>query len=316
MTDTIFPRGKTAARPEAIRFTFADAFGADPLPEVPKAFGHPGLIQNWFMLGNDTLGNCGPVAAVHSEMLWSMEGGGPRMPVTTLDATLDYSAITGYSPYIPFSDRGTDMTALASYWRKTGMRDARGDRHRIEGYLGLRVGDAGQLAMATYLVGAVVIGLWLPNDADQNFLDGKKWDVSNAPQSGGHIVTCIGRNSTGDFLVVTWGRLQTMTPAFYAKYNDEAFAPISLERMKDRSPAAVAKLDAMLRQLAPIQMSSAADFASPVGLISPKLPTPTQTAAAFKAARKALDATGYGGWVSDGSLKPVSDSIATAVVQS
>lgn len=47
----------------------------------------------------------------------------------------------------------------------------------------------------------------------------------------------------------------------------------------------------------------------------PTHPTAEQYSAAFAAARVAIDATGYGGWVNDAKLKPVSDGIANAVVK-
>jgi len=42
--------------------------------------------------------------------------------------------------------------------------------------------------------------------------------------------------------------------------------------------------------------------------------TPAQLDAAFATARKALDGTGYGGWVKDATLRPISDEIANAVI--
>lgn len=54
---------------------------------------------------------------------------------------------------------------------------------------------------------------------------------------------------------------------------------------------------------------------TPVPAPRPASPTPHQLEVAFQAARKALDETGYGGWVSDAKLRPVSDEIATAVIK-
>lgn len=47
-----------------------------------------------------------------------------------------------------------------------------------------------------------------------------------------------------------------------------------------------------------------------------KEPTPSQLDAAFEAARKAVDDTGYGGYVSDDECRKISEAIAIAVVQS
>lgn len=48
---------------------------------------------------------------------------------------------------------------------------------------------------------------------------------------------------------------------------------------------------------------------------SKPVPTHSQLSAAFLACRTAINTTGYGGWVSDEKLKPISDAVATAVVQ-
>jgi len=70
-----------------------------------------------------------------------------------------------------------------------------------------------------------------------------------------------------------------------------------------------------------VQMGAAAPVApvAPVAALvappAPHAPTKHQLDVAFVAARAALDKTGYGGWVSDAKLRPVSDEIATAVIK-
>jgi C1A family cysteine protease len=59
-------------------------------------------------------------------------------------------------------------------------------------------------------------------------------------------------------------------------------------------------------------MAAAAPVAAPT---SPTAPTKRQLDAAFLAARAAINRTGYGGWVSDDKLRPVSNDIANAVVK-
>ena len=39
------------------------------------------------------------------------------------------------------------------------------------------------------------------------------------------------RNSAGNFLVLTWGRLHAATPAWLATYMDEGSAPLSVEML-------------------------------------------------------------------------------------
>ncbi len=43
-------------------------------------------------------------------------------------------------------------------------------------------------------------------------------------------------------------------------------------------------------------------------------PSQAQKNAAFTAARRAIDSTGYGGWVNDDACRQLSDAVAIAVV--
>jgi hypothetical protein len=143
-----------------------------------------------------------------------------------------YAAVTGFNAKDPTTDRGTDIQHAASYRRKTGVLDAKGKRHKIRAYLALRPGDVDLLAIAIYLFSAVGVGLRLPETAMKQFGAGKPWDVvPGRHRTGGHYVCGVGRDVKGNFVVVTWGRLQLMTPRFYKKYSDEAIAYVSEEML-------------------------------------------------------------------------------------
>ena len=99
-------------------------------------------------------------------------------------------------------------------------------------YLGLKVGDPDQLALAIYLFGATGIGIKFPNTAMDQFNAGKPWDVAaSAKIEGGHYIPGVGRDVKGNFVIVTWGKVQLMTPRFYKKYCDECVAYVSAEAL-------------------------------------------------------------------------------------
>lgn len=225
-------RGKLPARADSVKLRFSHVFNASALPTPPLVFGHQNLMAggNWFMLGNDAAGDCVFAGAAHETMLWSMEGGAPRARFTIRDVLSDYSALTGYVPGEPSTDQGTDMQVAASYRRTIGVIDAVGARHRIKAYVALTKGNLGQIALAAWLFGAVGIGFDLPDTADQQFDEGRPWDVVPlAKSAGGHYVPLVGRDPDGNFLVITWGRVQRVTPAFIAAYMDEGIAYLSDE---------------------------------------------------------------------------------------
>jgi hypothetical protein len=224
--------GKTAARPDAVKLKFSEVFNEAVLPVPPMSFGHEQLMPGgaWYMLGNNQWGDCVWAGAAHEHMLWSMEGGLVRDQFTTKDVLSDYSAVTGFDPNNPDSDQGTDIQVAAAYRQNTGIIDTNNVRHKIDAYAALRVGDVNQLAVAAYIFGAVGVGVKCPTAMQGQFSNNQPWSVvAGDTIEGGHYVPVIGRNSVGNFLCVTWGRLQAIEPSWVQLYNDESIVYLDLE---------------------------------------------------------------------------------------
>ncbi len=226
--------GKLPARPDAIKHKFGSFFHAAELPVPTLVFGRPDLIKDWGMLANDRLGCCVWSGALHETMLWRAWAGEP-VPTFTDATTIEvYSAVTGYDPNDPSTDNGTDMQLAANYRKKVGVIDAAGKRHQVAAYVALKVGDPDQLALAAFLFGAVGLGVEMPSNAMDQFDNGEPWNpVSGSHIEGGHYIPCIGRNHAGNFLVVSWGRLHAVTPAFISKYMDEGVVYLSYEQLRE-----------------------------------------------------------------------------------
>jgi hypothetical protein len=227
--------GKLPARPGAIKFKFNTYFSIPDLPVPPQRIGHELIrppLNEWGMLANDKVGCCVFAGAAHEHMVWTHMGSRDAGDNFTDENVLsDYAAVSGYDGSKE-SDQGIDMATAAAYRRKTGIIDAENRRHKIDAYVALEPGNWEHLAIAVYLMGAVGIGLRCPNNVDTLFDDGKPWDVTPGTKiAGGHYVPCILRNTANPSLfgVVTWGGIQGMTQEFYAKYNDETVAYVSLE---------------------------------------------------------------------------------------
>ncbi|MEU2013121.1 hypothetical protein [Nocardia sp. NPDC019302] len=223
--------GKLPARINSVQLKLSTYLNVPAvLPMIPEAFGHEGLIQDFGMLANDQVGDCVWAGAAHETMLWNREAGNE---VTFSDGCVlsDYSKATGYDPENPSTDQGTDMQAAASYRRRIGVLDATGRRHKVGAYVALTTGDPDQLAAATYIFGAVGVGIRFPDYAMDEFESGKPWSVRHGlPKiEGGHYIPVIGRGANGNFHVVTWGRVQQMTPGFYRRFCDEAICYFSEE---------------------------------------------------------------------------------------
>ena len=229
----VFKLGLKVAGPKP-QLSFGTYFKAAKLPPVPTRFGRPWLVQTWGVFGNDIAGDCVWAGAAHETMMFSADVGSSVL-FDTQEVLSDYSAVTGYVYGDDSTDQGTDMTEAAAYRQKTGIIDADGQRHKIDVYASLRNGDLGQLKLAAYLLGAVGVGVNFPDTAMDQFNNGDVWDIeASSKNAGGHYIPCIGRNSVGNFLFVTWGRLQAATPAWVRQYMNGGIAYLSRERLSAR----------------------------------------------------------------------------------
>ena len=203
------------------------------LPDPPLLIGRVGLIHEWGMLGNDETADCVFAARCHGVMQSHAAAGTDVPAFTDFDAVSDYAAVTGYNPTNPDTDQGTSMVDAVAYYKATGIRDSSNKRHLVEGSAFLRPGDVGEMAAALYWFGALDIGLELPSSAMEQFDSAEPWSVAAGASPGdGHCVMVIARNSAGNFICVTWGRIHAMTPQFLTTYMDEGFAYYSEDMLR------------------------------------------------------------------------------------
>jgi len=206
-----------------------------PLPAGP--LGHDGLLpaDGWGMLGNDTVGDCVFAGSDHEHMLWNAEAG-KTVTFTTANALADYSAVTGYNPNDPNTDRGTDMRNAMLYRQQTGLQDANGRRHKIAAFTALGAGNLVQIKQSLHLFSVASVGIEVPTTAMDQFNQGKPWDVvRRAKIEGGHYVPVTYYDPASNlYHAITWGRVQLVTARFLATYMDEGFAPLTREMMRRR----------------------------------------------------------------------------------
>lgn len=219
---------------------FAQYLSAKQLPLVPSSFGHYRAIPPvaWGDLGNSTVANCYPAGAAHSIMLWNAANSN-RVQFASEDVLRDYSAITGYTATDPATDTGTDMNEGGKYWQDVGFRDIRGVRHMIAGQISLAPDNLDEVHRACWLFGTAGLGLSLPESAERQFDSGHPWTVVEGSEIvGGHFVPYVGRLQDETCFVVTWGKLQAVSPDFLDKYLFEASVFVSSEYIgrQNRSP--------------------------------------------------------------------------------
>jgi hypothetical protein len=225
--------GLIAPRAGSVPLKFAAALNAASLPVPPQTFGRSGLVKNYGMLDNDTLGDCVPAGTDHLIMLRNAVQN-VTVNFTDANTVADYSAMTGYSPYVPFSDQGTDMQAAAAYWQNTGMIDSAGARHKIDAYVDIQIGNIDEVVLSSYLFVGTGIGVNLPTSAEAQFDANEPWSiVANDSIDGGHFFPIIDRTASGNLVAVTWGREQELTVAWLQKYMNFGIGYLSKDILND-----------------------------------------------------------------------------------
>jgi hypothetical protein len=227
--------GKQPASPRPTDFKFSQFTAGISLPHVPSRFGHGRAYPDWKMLGNDRYGDCVWAGAAHEHMLLNKVVQHHDVLFDDQSVLGDYSAVTGFDPSDPSTDRGTNVHDALSYRRKTGIADANGIRHQIGAYVALDPKNWDHLEQAAYIFGAVGIGFEFPDTAMAQFNNGEVWDVvPGAKIEGGHYVPVVGSvDSPNQATAITWGRRQPFTRAFYETYNDESWVYITPEELHD-----------------------------------------------------------------------------------
>ncbi len=227
-------RGMLPYRPNSILFKFGDYLVPEQLPNLPAAFGHirsqpPG---GWGIDANDSAGCCVIAGFNHETIVYAIATRRPIPKFTDHSTLADYSRalVAGggapYDPLDPSTDSGLDILAASDWRRKVGLTDADGTVHKSLAYT--EVDTPSGLLYAARLFGAGGVGLALPSNAEQKFEDGVPWNADGSPEDG-HYVPIIGRNSHGNFVCVTWGCLQAITPDAVRKFMIVGVATFSEE---------------------------------------------------------------------------------------
>ena len=171
----------------------------------------------WGMLGNDQYGDCVQCDTAHSLMLRTANAGEIVVP-SEQDVLSLYTSVTGFDPKVPASDQGTDESTMCEYLQSTGFLG-----HKASSIGSIDPKNLDYVRWCIQLFGTCRIGLNLPYYADDQFTRGQPWDISTTgdQETGGHDVPLVDYRG-GNFSCITWGKQQTITPAFLAKYCEEA----------------------------------------------------------------------------------------------
>jgi hypothetical protein len=224
--------GKLPAKFDRRTIQMSDKIEKRKLPKIPLTHTLSKKTLVMFpklgIMGNDDYGDCTFAAIGHMHQTWTTYGGKPWQPT-------DAEIIAAYLKHTGGRDEGANMLDVLKLMRNEGIAG-----NKIDAFVAISLLNHDQVRTAHFLFGGLYVGAMLPQSAQTQM--GKEWDVIEgngaAPGSwGGHCMSVIDYTKRGP-VVVTWGKLQKMTWAFWDRYFDEGFVVLEQGYIGDdkRSP--------------------------------------------------------------------------------
>lgn len=209
---------------------------AGQLAALPDAVDWARGVVSWPMMGNDRLGDCTAAALGHAVQLWTTHAQAPAV-LTDEQVVAVYRATGGYVPGDPVTDRGAVCSEVLAWWVSRGLWVNPQRLEILTAYAVLEHAATWQVKASLAWLGGVYAGLALPLTAQ----DQTMWDLPPASSGeaglpgswGGHCVLLAGYDPAG-LICVTWGGVQRMSWAFWARYADEAYALLSRDWLDTR----------------------------------------------------------------------------------
>jgi hypothetical protein len=185
--------------------------------------------STWGMDGNDALGDCTCAEIDHAVKTLQVAAGNTEVKSTSGEVVKLYEQAAGYNPSDPNTDQGAEMQVIRDWWRKNGVVLG-GTKHTILLFAEVDHTRHDLVKWCIAHFGELGVGFDFPDSAMTQFNQGKPWDVvKGAPApTEGHAVAAVGYDDQYVY-VVTWGRVQKMTWAFWDKYVAEAWTQLSSE---------------------------------------------------------------------------------------
>lgn len=220
-----FKLGRLPEDPSKPRLTLAPHLRATAPPPVSADwYSH---VQAWGVLGNQTWGNCVFAGNGHIVEQQTALGEGDEIIVTDQEALLEYSLVTGFDPNAgPPGENPTDQGAYI----QDGLADLRKNGlagQKIAAFARVAQGNQTEVKTALAELGALSLGVNLPQSAMDQFDAGQPWTVSgDGTILGGHCIIAVGYDA--EYVhIVSWGKVVPAAWEWLAEYCDEAWAVVS-----------------------------------------------------------------------------------------
>jgi len=216
-----FALGKLPKREDPRTLQLERYLNLDAMPIIPggtdwtKWVARFGTFRN---SGPDPLGDCTCAAHAHGIQARTANVLGKAAMVTVADQSVVdmYSAISGYDPREPNTDRGAYCLDALKRMRSVGL-----EGHKIEAFAEVDPRHHAMVRAALWLHGGLYIGATL----HESIWDSPIWDAPEPGEevAGGHAMWLCA-DDVGGLTVATWGGKQPVTWDWLDVECDEAYA--------------------------------------------------------------------------------------------
>jgi hypothetical protein len=252
VASTKIPSGRVSYKHDERTLKLRDIINElDKVKKIPAQHNWGNRIKpdhNWGDYGNLKLNNCTFVTAAYLLMIWKSYKEDRIYRPGVKQIVNDYSKLIkdnrkgGKSINTLLNEGGKPIEAIKvlKHWRKKGI-----DGHKIVAFAKLtfnhKKDQKEELKRAVYLYGGCYIGINIPRSVEKQWQQNKKWTIVPGLPRGdarrklwfSHALLVTGYNEK-ELRVVTFGKEEIMTWAFYEKYVDEAYAVFDENFLKAR----------------------------------------------------------------------------------
>jgi hypothetical protein len=196
-------------------------------------------VLSWPMFRNDELGDCVEAGKGHFVELVSASAS-TEANITDADITTAYERNGGYIPGDPATDGGEVIQDSLNDMTKNGLAG-----HKILAFAQIKHSDPAQVKAAIAAFGGLVLGVNLPQSAEDQFNAGQPWTVvPGSPNLGGHCII-TGKYDTSFYSAVTWAAVVQIEQPWWAAYVVEAWIIITQDWIEKngQTPAGQALAD-------------------------------------------------------------------------
>ena len=231
--------GKKPAKFDKRTIKLSAILNIPSLPDIPVSYDiDTGLGANVpeQLFGNDQKGDCVIAGRANTELRFQWFQQEKIIPITTDDCLNEYYKEEGWAPVTTTCffglfkhqspsppDNGLVMLDSLKEWQQKGWTLG-GETYTIYAFASVDWKNHLQIQQAVYLLNGVLLGVNLPQSAEDQFHANQSWTVvPNSPIIGGHCIYIVGYNNVGP-VIITWGRKVQTTWEWCDLYIDEAYA--------------------------------------------------------------------------------------------